>query len=78
LWLFFIDLILGFTFGTLCIIYHNEALSLIHTLYDFLNENILKSQIDWLMGWPAGFKLNEDLDRFLGTVFLFYIDRWIG
>jgi phosphatidylinositol glycan class Q protein len=37
---------------------------------------MLKSNIQWLMGSPAGFKLNENLDRFLGSVFLFYIERW--
>jgi hypothetical protein len=28
------------------------------------------------MGWPAGFKLNDKLNDFLGIVFLYYIDRW--
>jgi hypothetical protein len=30
------------------------------------------------MGWPAGFKLNDNLDNFFGQVFLFYIDKWMG
>lgn len=28
------------------------------------------------MGWPAGFKLNDNLDKFLGLLFLYYIDKW--
>jgi len=28
------------------------------------------------MGFPGGFKLNENLDNFLGVLFLFYIERW--
>jgi len=39
-------------------------------------DRILRSLIEWLMGWPAGFKLNENLDRFLGRLFLYYIDKW--
>lgn len=39
-----------------------------------LTEDVLHSVIGWLMGWPAGFKLNENLDKFLGLLFLYYID----
>ena len=39
-----------------------------------LTESVLRSLIEWLMGWPAGFKLNENLDRFLGRLFLYYIE----
>uniref|UniRef100_A0A6B2LDT9 Phosphatidylinositol N-acetylglucosaminyltransferase subunit Q n=1 Tax=Arcella intermedia TaxID=1963864 RepID=A0A6B2LDT9_9EUKA len=28
------------------------------------------------MGWPAGLKLNEELDVFLGNLFLVYIEHW--
>lgn len=34
--------------------------------------------IRWLMGWPAGFKLNSNLDRFLGEVFLWMLSIWSG
>ena len=30
------------------------------------------------MGWPAGLKLNSELDRFLGELFLRLIDLWKG
>jgi phosphatidylinositol N-acetylglucosaminyltransferase subunit Q len=34
--------------------------------------------IDWLMGWPAGLKLNSELDSFLGELFLRLIELWKG
>lgn len=38
----------------------------------------LESMIDWLMGWPAGLKLNSELDKFLGELFLWLIRMWTG
>jgi phosphatidylinositol glycan class Q protein len=32
--------------------------------------------IVWLMGWPAGLKLNNFLDKFLGELFLWLIGSW--
>lgn len=34
--------------------------------------------INWLMGWPAGLKLNNDLAKFLGDLFLWVINYWAG
>ena len=34
--------------------------------------------VDWLMGWPAGLKLNTNLDKFLGEVFLWLVTIWSG
>ncbi|KAJ9426416.1 phosphatidylinositol glycan, class Q [Fusarium oxysporum] len=36
----------------------------------------LQSSISWLMGWPAGLKLNGELAAFLGDLFLWVIDYW--
>jgi phosphatidylinositol glycan class Q protein len=30
----------------------------------------------WLMGWPAGLKLNSSLDKFLGEMYLWLIGVW--
>lgn len=38
----------------------------------------LDSIINWLMGWPAGLKLNTELDKFLGELFLWLINLWKG
>jgi len=45
-------------------------------VHNFIRYDFSQSYIEWLMGWPAGFKLNEELDLFLGNIFLLYIDNW--
>lgn len=37
----------------------------------------LDSLLDWLMGAPAGLKLNNELSSFLGKFFLFHVDIWM-
>lgn len=32
--------------------------------------------IVWFMGWPSGIKLNDELDRFFGELFLWLIQSW--
>ena len=34
--------------------------------------------LNWLMGVPAGLKLNETLAHFLGKFFLYHIFLWKG
>jgi phosphatidylinositol glycan class Q protein len=36
----------------------------------------LQRTISWLMDWPAGLKLNNELAAFLGDLFLWVIDHW--
>ena len=36
----------------------------------------IEELITWLMGWPSGVKLNNDLDQFLGNVFLSFLAIW--
>ncbi|XP_078691269.1 phosphatidylinositol N-acetylglucosaminyltransferase subunit Q-like [Branchiostoma floridae x Branchiostoma belcheri] len=38
----------------------------------------LQDLLHWLMGAPAGLKLNRPLDEFLGRFFLYHIQLWIG
>lgn len=38
----------------------------------------LRSTIVWLMGWPAGLKLNSELNSFLGELFLWLVHVWSG
>ena len=35
----------------------------------------VESTVKWLMGWPAGLKLNENLDNALGNTFLWVSDK---
>ncbi|PJF16533.1 hypothetical protein PSACC_03708 [Paramicrosporidium saccamoebae] len=46
---------------------------------DFIFRNtalFLEAYIVWLMGWPAGLKLNSSLDKFLGEMYLWLISIW--
>jgi len=71
-----IDLLLGGYFGYLLLENSNKVLEFVTMCNDYLTNVVLRSQIIWLMGFPGGFKLNENLDNFLGILFLFYIERW--
>ncbi|KAK5582549.1 hypothetical protein RB653_004134 [Dictyostelium firmibasis] len=75
-WLIFNDILLGIGAGILLNIFSGHVLDLIGKLNFFLNNDMLKSLILWLMGWPGGFKLNENLDKFFGRLILYYIDKW--
>lgn len=37
---------------------------------------IFETYLDWFMGWPAGFKFNANLTRFLGRFFLQGLFLW--
>lgn len=79
IWMTLVDILLGFLLCySLVALDSTFVVNFLSTASNFLNKTVLVSQINWLMGWPAGFKLNEDLDKFLGIVFLFYIDKWNG
>jgi phosphatidylinositol glycan class Q protein len=36
----------------------------------------LQRTLGWLMDYPAGLKLNNELAAFLGDLFLWVIDHW--
>ena len=44
---------------------------------DFCIE-FFESYLDWFMGWPAGFKFNANLTKFLGKFFLSLLALWRG
>lgn len=71
-----LDVILGIGVGV--IIVNNIAwfLALGERAHSWLNDYFLKLGIDWLMGSPAGFKLNLQLDLFWGNILLLYIENW--
>ncbi|CAG8808577.1 1474_t:CDS:2, partial [Dentiscutata erythropus] len=77
MWLVANDIIIGVTIGSF-LINNSEYVANI-LLKDYLDhytiENLV-SMIEWLMGWPAGLKLNSELDKFLGELFLWSIDLW--
>jgi len=68
---FFLGLVLGFY------VLNNQAwVKMLSGNAHIMRHDFSESYLEWLMGWPAGFKLNEELDLFLGNVFLLYIDNW--
>jgi phosphatidylinositol glycan class Q protein len=52
------------------------VLSWLHQLMQMLHLDMLRNQITWMMGIPAGMKLNEDLSKRLGSMILYGIDVW--
>jgi len=76
LWLVANDVIIGIALGSYIIDnagWVAEQISQLHTQYTV---DALQSSISWLMGWPAGLKLNNELGGFLGDLFLWVIDYW--
>ncbi|CAG8765646.1 17208_t:CDS:10, partial [Gigaspora margarita] len=78
MWLVANDIIIGVTIGSF-LINNSEYVAniLLKDLDHYTIENLV-SMIEWLMGWPAGLKLNSELDKFLGELFLWSIDLWKG
>ncbi|CAG9314150.1 gpi1 [Blepharisma stoltei] len=54
----------------------SDTLLVFHTLGSTVHIEVLKSEITWLMGLPAGFKPNEALDNTIGKNILILIDSW--
>jgi phosphatidylinositol glycan class Q protein len=76
LWLVANDVIIGIALGSYIIdnsAWVAETISEILRLYSV---EALQRSMDWLMGWPAGLKLNTELAAFLGDLFLWVIDHW--
>ncbi|CAN8267997.1 unnamed protein product [Cochlearia groenlandica] len=71
-----IDLVLGNIIG-LSLLFNTESVSswILNFAKDFTND-ILRSGCVWLMGVPAGFKLNVELAEVLGMVSLNVIQIW--
>ncbi|XP_077214687.1 uncharacterized protein LOC143849514 [Tasmannia lanceolata] len=71
-----VDVLLGNIFG-LALLVHAEAAYfwVLHLSGDITN-NLLRSGCVWLMGVPAGFKLNTELAEILGMISLDAIQIW--
>ena len=76
LWLVANDVIIGIALGSYIIDNVDwVAFQVDHVLSDWTVEG-LQRMIIWLMDWPAGLKLNNELAAFLGDLFLWVIDYW--
>jgi phosphatidylinositol glycan class Q protein len=76
LWLVANDVIIGIALGSYIIdnsAWVAETISEILSMYSIA---ALQRTITWLMDWPAGLKLNNELAYFLGDFFLWVIEHW--
>ena len=78
LWLVANDVIIGIALGTYIIDNASWVAWQINTVLNDWTVEGLRDMIQWLMDWPAGLKLNTELAKFLGDLFLWVIQRWEG
>lgn len=76
LWLVANDVIIGIALGSYIIENADWVADTIKMFLRTYTIAALQSSISWLMGWPAGLKLNSELALFLGDLFLWVIDYW--
>ncbi|EEA27725.1 pig-Q [Talaromyces marneffei ATCC 18224] len=76
LWLVANDVIIGIALGSYIIDNAQWVASQIDYLITDWTVEGLQRTISWLMGWPAGLKLNNELAAFLGDLFLWVIEHW--
>jgi phosphatidylinositol glycan class Q protein len=76
LWLVANDVIIGIALGSYIIENAGWVAELISSVLRTYTVAVLQRTISWLMYWPAGLKLNTELARFLGDLFLWVIDYW--
>lgn len=76
LWLVANDVIIGIALGSYIIDNANWVASQINTILTGWTVEGLQRTISWLMDWPAGLKLNNELAAFLGDLFLWVIENW--
>lgn len=78
LWLVANDVIIGIAVGSYILENADMVASLLDNAVNVYSIEGLQRMITWLMDWPAGLKLNNELAKFLGDLFLWVIDYWDG
>ena len=78
LWLVANDIIIGIALGSYIIENAYWVANQINIVVSEWTISGLREMILWLMDWPAGLKLNTELARFLGDLFVWIIDFWAG
>lgn len=78
LWLVANDVIIGIALGSYIIENANFVAAQVNMILTEWSIDGLRGMISWLMDWPAGLKLNNELAQFLGDLFLWVIDYWAG
>ncbi|KAI8929435.1 N-acetylglucosaminyl transferase component-domain-containing protein [Entophlyctis helioformis] len=75
-WLIANDIIIGLAVGSMIIDYRFAIATFITTVLQTYTIQFIDSMVTWLMGWPAGLKLNGELNSFLGELFGWLIVSW--
>jgi phosphatidylinositol N-acetylglucosaminyltransferase subunit Q len=78
LWLVANDVIIGIALGSYIIDNADWVAYQINIALSGWTVEGLQRMISWLMDWPAGLKLNNELAAFLGDLFLWVIEHWAG
>lgn len=78
LWLVANDVILGIAIGSYIMENASSVAAQVDKMTTIYSIEGLQHMITWLMDWPAGLKLNNDLAKFLGDLFLWVIKYWDG
>ena len=76
LWLVANDVIIGIAVGSYIVDSHLSTASFLGKSLNQYTISGLERMITWLMGWPAGLKLNGELAEFLGALSLWVIECW--
>lgn len=76
LWLVANDVIIGIALGSYLIDNADWVASQMNSILNGSTVEGLQQTIAWLMDWPAGLKLNNELAAFLGDLFLWVIEHW--
>lgn len=76
LWLVANDVIIGIALGSYIIDNAPWVAEQISGVLSTYSIAALRRMISWLMDWPAGLKMNNELAAFLGDLFLWVIDYW--
>ncbi|EEP82011.1 conserved hypothetical protein [Uncinocarpus reesii 1704] len=76
LWLVANDVIIGIALGSYLIDNADWVASQMNAILNGSTVEGLQQTISWLMDWPAGLKLNNELAAFLGDLFLWVIEYW--
>ncbi|KAL1961264.1 hypothetical protein VTO42DRAFT_3210 [Malbranchea cinnamomea] len=78
LWLVANDVIIGIAVGSYLVDNADWVATQINSILKEWTVDGLQRTISWLMDWPAGLKLNNELAVFLGDLFLWVIEHWAG
>ena len=78
LWLVANDVIIGIALGSYIVENSTFVASQVDKVISAWSIEGLRDMISWLMEWPGGLKLNNELAEFLGDLFIWVIDHWAG